>query len=166
MTRNGICRTIPRRVFAIADAGQKRANVRRCGSTVEQLICNQWVAGSIPVAGSTFDLGLCEKHEHMTPFFMPSSDFCIIWRMTCIFLHIFAYRCITFCTKIALHTDVCFPVFAHKKKSARRLQPSSALPLTALVTSTAYQRHYTNKKSAPAEARAQVFVLRLYCTIR
>ncbi len=23
------------------------------GSTVEQLICNQWVAGSIPVAGST-----------------------------------------------------------------------------------------------------------------
>ena len=25
---------------------------RRRGSTVEQLICNQWVAGSIPVAGS------------------------------------------------------------------------------------------------------------------
>ena len=27
--------------------------VRQRGSTVEQLICNQWVAGSIPVAGST-----------------------------------------------------------------------------------------------------------------
>ena len=26
--------------------------LRRRGSTVEQLICNQWVAGSIPVAGS------------------------------------------------------------------------------------------------------------------
>ena len=25
---------------------------RQRGSTVEQLICNQWVAGSIPVAGS------------------------------------------------------------------------------------------------------------------
>ena len=27
------------------------------GSTVEQLICNQWVAGSIPVAGSMLELG-------------------------------------------------------------------------------------------------------------
>ena len=26
--------------------------MRQCGSTVEQLICNQWVAGSIPVTGS------------------------------------------------------------------------------------------------------------------
>ena len=26
--------------------------MRQRGSTVEQLICNQWVAGSIPVAGS------------------------------------------------------------------------------------------------------------------
>ena len=32
--------------------GRSRAR-RRCGSTVEQLICNQWVAGSIPVAGTT-----------------------------------------------------------------------------------------------------------------
>lgn len=31
--------------------GRSRAR-RRCGSTVEQLICNQWVAGSIPVTGS------------------------------------------------------------------------------------------------------------------
>ena len=30
--------------------------VRQRGSTVEQLICNQWVAGSIPVAGSTIAL--------------------------------------------------------------------------------------------------------------
>lgn len=29
----------------------------RRGSTVEQLICNQWVAGSIPVAGSTETAG-------------------------------------------------------------------------------------------------------------
>lgn len=36
--------------------GRSRAR-RRCGSTVEQLICNQWVAGSIPVAGTTISAG-------------------------------------------------------------------------------------------------------------
>ncbi len=38
------------------------AHARRRGSTVEQLICNQWVAGSIPVAGSTKTKG-----QGMTP---------------------------------------------------------------------------------------------------
>lgn len=37
--------------------GRSRAR-RRCGSTVEQLICNQWVAGSIPVAGTIKNAGL------------------------------------------------------------------------------------------------------------
>ena len=32
---------------------QSHMRFRQRGSTVEQLICNQWVAGSIPVAGST-----------------------------------------------------------------------------------------------------------------
>lgn len=36
--------------------GRSRAR-RRCGSTVEQLICNQWVAGSIPVAGTIENAG-------------------------------------------------------------------------------------------------------------
>lgn len=36
--------------------GRSRAR-RRCGSTVEQLICNQWVAGSIPVAGTIKNAG-------------------------------------------------------------------------------------------------------------
>ena len=36
---------------------QSHMRFRQRGSTVEQLICNQWVAGSIPVAGSTQNKG-------------------------------------------------------------------------------------------------------------
>ena len=43
--------------------------LRQRGSTVEQLICNQWVAGSIPVAGSMGSLGVRASH----PFSCPAS---------------------------------------------------------------------------------------------
>ena len=39
-------------MFAMRPSYHVQSLTRQRGSTVEQLICNQWVAGSIPVAGS------------------------------------------------------------------------------------------------------------------
>lgn len=41
--------------LSILDTLCAKSPERQRGSTVEQLICNQWVAGSIPVAGSIED---------------------------------------------------------------------------------------------------------------
>ena len=59
MREKGICTC-----FAPSNATYRaKPLVSQRGSTVEQLICNQWVAGSIPVAGSIKELG---KHSFLT----------------------------------------------------------------------------------------------------
>ena len=46
---------------------QSHMRFRQRGSTVEQLICNQWVAGSIPVAGSMCDQGKRSISKRLFP---------------------------------------------------------------------------------------------------
>ena len=46
------------------------------GSTVEQLICNQWVAGSIPVAGSTLVNAGRRAKTNLLPAFLLTLDYC------------------------------------------------------------------------------------------
>ena len=47
-----LCSSLKRTDVVQYAGAEISARLRQRGSTVEQLICNQWVAGSIPVAGS------------------------------------------------------------------------------------------------------------------
>ena len=49
-------------------ASREKRQVCQCGATVAQLICNQWVAGSIPVTGSMS----FRRSEVLYPLILPS----------------------------------------------------------------------------------------------
>ena len=52
----------------------RKRQVCQCGATVAQLICNQWVAGSIPVTGSMRVSGSVSIWDRARFLYVPGSN--------------------------------------------------------------------------------------------